>query len=84
MERQDWTSYISLATFCCNATINNTTKYTPYEIVFAKIARLPSELPLKESEKLPTYKNYLADLVTRLTNIRKVANNNMYNAKLKS
>ena len=52
--------------------------------MFGFLARLPSETPLKESEKLPTYKNYLIDLVSRLVGIRQIANENLYQSKINS
>ena len=45
---------------------------------------MPSEANIKESEKLPTYKTYLVDLVSRLVGIRKIANENLHKAKLPS
>ena len=81
---KDWHMYINLATFCYNNTIHSSTGYCPQEIVFGFLARMPSETKLKESEKLPSYKNYLIDLVSRLIGIRQIANENLYNAKVTS
>ena len=80
----DWDKYIDLCTFCYNNTIHTAHSYTPFELTFGFLARMPSEANIKESEKLPTYKNYLVDLVSRLVGIRKLANENLHKAKIAS
>ena len=52
----------------------------PYELVFGKIARVPSNEPLISDNKLATYDDYLIDLVSIQRNARK----NVVEAKLKS
>ena len=74
--------YINLTTFCYNNTVHSSTVYCPQKVVLGFLARMPSQTELKESEKLPSYKNYLIDLVSRLIGIRQIANKNLYNAKL--
>lgn len=70
--------------FSYNCSIHEATKFTPYELVFGKLARLPSSKPLAENENLPTYSGFLKEIVTRIINNQKSAYNNLIEAKLKS
>ena len=67
-----------------NTCVHESTKHTPYEVVFGKLARLPSSDPLREGDLLPTYKGYIQELVTRLNGIQKLTYNNLLSAKLRS
>ena len=55
---ETWDEYLDLATFSYNTSVHEGTRYTPYEIVFGKLPRMPSYAPPTEGEQLPTYKNY--------------------------
>ena len=79
----EWDDWIELATFSYNTSIHEGTCYTPYELVFSKLARQPSSEPLPEDEKLETYDDYLIKLVTRLHEIRAIARDNLIAAKKK-
>ena len=81
---KNWDLYVDLAMFSYNTSVHEGTNYTPYELVFGKLARLPSGEPLTEGEKLPTYQNYLVDLVKRLIRIQKLAHDNLIKSKEKS
>ena len=52
------------------------TKCTPYELVFGKLARLPSSDPLPECEKMETYDMYMTKLITQLHEMRRIARQN--------
>lgn len=65
-----------------NTCVQESTKHTPFEVVFGRLARLPSSDLLKEGDLLPTYNNYIKDLVTRLTSIRKLVYDNVVDSKL--
>lgn len=67
-----------------NTCVQESTKHTPFEIVFGKLARLPSNDPLREGDLVPTYKNYILDLVTRLNGIQKLTYENLLASKNKS
>ena len=67
-----------------NTCVSESTKHTPYEVVFRKLARLPSSDPLRETDLLPTYKDYLIDLVTRLSGIRTLVYDNIIDSKFRS
>ena len=80
----EWDEWLDLATFSHNTTVHSSTEMTPFEIVFGKIARLPSDSAVTEGEQLPTYENYMVDLVTRLNEIKKLAYYNLIESKKKS
>jgi len=44
--------------------VHEATKHTPYELVFGKIARIPSNKLLPPGDKLTNYDDYLINLVT--------------------
>ena len=44
-KHDDW---LDLCTLCCNSTIHNSTKMTPYECHFGQEMRVSSNKPLKE------------------------------------
>ena len=69
----EWDSWLEIATMNLNTNVQESTKLTAYEIIFGKLPRLPSSDPLREGDLLPTYKNYVVDLVTRLIGIQKIA-----------
>lgn len=81
---EEWDLWLDLACFSFNTSVSESSKYTPFELVFGKLAPTPSERPLSEQEKLPTYKGYMTDLVRRLTETRKLAHDNLLEAKLRS
>ena len=51
----EWGDWIQFAMFLYNTSVHEGTKCTPYELVFRKLARLPSSVPPPEDEKLETY-----------------------------
>lgn len=83
-KEMEWDEWIDLAMLSYNTCVHEGTKFTPYELVFGKTARLPSEEPLHVLDKLPTYENYITNLVTRLTEMRKLAYENLVDSKHKS
>ena len=82
--RDDWDEFLELSMFSYNTSIHSGTKYSPYELVFGTDARLPSQRPLTDHEQLPTYEGYLKELILRLTQIRKLAHDNLVENKEKS
>jgi len=67
-----------------NTSVHEATKHTPYELIFGKIARIPSNEPLASGDKLATYNEYLVNLVSQLHAIQKNARENVVEAKIKS
>ncbi|CAD6223579.1 GSCOCG00013004001-RA-CDS, partial [Cotesia congregata] len=82
--KTEWDGWLELAMFSYNTCVHEGTRYSPFELVFGKIARVPSSEPLHDLDKLPTYNDYIIKLVERLTQIRQLARDNLVGAKIKS
>ncbi|CAK9816540.1 Retrovirus-related Pol polyprotein from transposon 17.6 [Anthophora quadrimaculata] len=78
----DWDRLIPFAMFAYNTSIHEATNFTPFELIFGKIARCPSSFSTED--KLPTYNSYLHDLIIRLTEMQTIAGQNLIQAKEKS
>ena len=78
----DWDQLLPFAMFAYNTSVHSATKFTPFELVFGKIARTPSSFP--NYEKLETYGSYLQELICRLTEIKNMAADNLIKAKQNS
>ena len=57
----DWGQLLPFAMFAYNTSVHEATKFTPFEVVFGKIARTPSSF--LDPEKLETYGTYLQELI---------------------
>ena len=69
-----WDEWLEIATFSYNNSIHESTKFSPFEVLFGKPARLPFDGELTKGEQLPTYNNYIEDLVTRLIPRKEIRN----------
>lgn len=58
--------------------------FTPFELVYGKVARVLIGEPLQNLDKLPTYENYIVKLVKALNKVRGLARENIIKSKLKS
>jgi len=87
-DQKQWDKWIpykwSLAIFNHNTSVHEVTKHTPYELVFGKVARIPSNELLATEDKLASYNDYLINLVTQLHAIQTNAQKNVVEAKFKS
>ena len=81
---EEWDQWLEIAIINYNTCVSESTKHTPYEVVFGRIARLPSSDPLREADLLPTYKDYVTNLVARLNGIRSMVYENLVSSKFKS
>ena len=57
----DWDQLLPFAMFSYNTYVHSATEFTPFKLVFGKIARTPSYFP--SYEKLETYGSYLQELL---------------------
>lgn len=80
----EWDEWVDIAMLNYNTCVQESTKHTPYEVIFGKLARLPSSDPLREGDLSPTYNNYIKELVTRLVGIRKIVYDNLVGSKIKN
>lgn len=69
--------------FSYNTNVHEGTQYTPHELVFGKLARLPSANPPIEKNMDLTYLEYLIELYSKIYEIQGLAHENLVNAKLR-
>ena len=69
----EWDKLVRYATFSYNTSTHGAIGYTPYELVFVKLARLPSNEIVNNIEELKTSDAYLTQLMTDIHNIQKLA-----------
>jgi len=67
----EWNEHLRLAMFFYNTSVHEGTRFTPYELIFGKMARVPSSDPPLEREINETYTDYLASLFNRLRDTSK-------------
>lgn len=79
----EWDKLVRYAAFSYNTSVHEATGYTPYELVFGKLARLPSS-EIDDIEELKTSDTYLTQLVTDIHNLQKLARENIIASKFKS
>lgn len=78
-DERDWDNWLEHAMFSYNTSVHEGTKFTPYELVFGKTARLPSEIKIDDA--VETYDDYVNELIDKLTDLRKLAVSNLGSAK---
>lgn len=83
-KESNWDDWVELAIYNYNTNVHEGTKHTPYEMVFGKIARTPSNFPLDELDKLATYDDYLTRLVTQIHEIQHLGRINLIASKEKA
>ena len=63
----DWDRLAPFACFSYNTSTHSATGYTPFELVYGRVSRLPTHIPAYK--KMHTYNVYLQDLIQRLTEL---------------
>lgn len=81
-EYDDWDRLLPFTEFSYNTCVHEATNFTPYEVVYGKLARLPSEFPV--DNKLETYNSYTTAVIKRLSEIKAIVGDNLNRAKEKS
>lgn len=76
---KDWDEWVKFAMFSYNTSVHESTGYTPYELIFGKKARIPSEFA--EEEIPATYNDYFDDLFSRISGTQANAAANLERAK---
>jgi hypothetical protein len=82
--KNDWDSYLKLAAFSYNTSIHESTRYTPYELVFRKIARAPSSDSDINDLNNESYSTYLINLFNKIKDVQMYARENLINSKHRS
>lgn len=80
----EWDRYLKLASFSYNTSVHEGTRYTPHELVFGRMARTPSSNPDVTDIADESYKGYLTNLFSKLTDTQAIARENLIAAKQKS
>ena len=80
----DWDEWLELACFSYNTSVHEGTKFTPFELVYEKQAKLPSCEKNLDEDQLITYEDYLTKLLDKLSVVRKIGRINLIEAKHKS
>lgn len=83
-KNNEWDKLIELCMFSYNTSQHEGTKYTPFELVYGKLARLPSGHQHIEEQQDPTYSEYLEQLYDRIDTLQTHARENLIAAKEKS
>lgn len=83
-KKDNWDEYLRLATFSCNTSVHEGTQYTPYELVFGKVAETPSDDPARIIDSNATYSQYLTALFDKLRDTQEIARENLRTAKIRS
>lgn len=82
-QQTDWDLWCRFAQFSYNTTPHTSTKYSPFELVFGRKAKLPSVIT-KTPAVLYNYDNYLLELKHKLQNANKLAVESLHIAKIRS
>lgn len=78
-DQTDWDQWLDFATFSYNTCAHTSTRFTPYELVFANNASLPSSLPGPPSFR---YDDYISDLRTKMQKSNEIARDNLIESKV--
>lgn len=78
-DQNDWDLYLEAAMFFYNTAYHEGTKISPYELIFGRKPRLPSTL-LEPREGI-THREFLVDLVDKLSYLKRNAEENLRKAK---
>lgn len=83
-KNNEWDQYLKLASFSYNTSVHEGTRYTPYELVFGRMARVPSSDPDVTDVVDESYSSYLTNLFNKLKDAQAIARENLIKAKQKS
>ena len=74
----DWDRWVDLVAYAYNTSVHSATGYSPYEMVFGRIARTPLELDLGLPLKIPCSEHeYSASIRRNLQSVAEVARKNL-------
>ena len=78
-QQNNWDSSLDAAMFSYNTSYHEGTKISPYELIFGRKPRLPSAFV--EPRQGVTHREFLEDLINRLSYLKKNAKENLQKAK---
>lgn len=76
-----WSSWVQYWCFSYNTTVHTETRYTPFELVFGQVCRLPNSLS-NSVQPLYNYENYPLEFKYRLQRAQSDARKNLLNSKI--
>lgn len=79
---EKWSSWLAFWSFAYNTTVHTETRYTPYELVFGKMCKLPSNV-LNQLNPLYNFDDYPLELKYRLQQACHDARSNLLESKNK-
>ena len=81
-KEENWDDLIERASFSYNTSVHEGTRYTPHELVFGHLARIPSNYNREEDPE--TYDTYYVNLFQEIRDLQKSAKFNLVRAKERS
>lgn len=81
-KERDWDAMIERASFAYNTSVHEGTRFTPHELVFGRVARLPSSS--SDKSPLETYPEYLTNLFHQIRDLQEAARANLEKTKIRS
>lgn len=82
-ELTDWDELLPFAMLSYNTTVHSSTNFTPFELLFGKPARIPSNIS-EEDGQTENYSDYMVDFISKLDKIHEIAFHHLQEAKLNS
>lgn len=79
-EQQRWCEYIDFALFSYNNSYNSRTGFSPFELLYGKICKLPSEIT-NRTAPVYNYENYAHELRQKLKSYHDLARENLIRSK---
>lgn len=80
-KQTQWNDWVPFAVFAYNTTPHTVTKFTPFELLFGRIANLPGELQKGKPGPLYNYEDLVQGLRFKLKASYEIARNNIVKAK---
>lgn len=78
----NWEEWLPYFVFAYNITPHTETQYTPFELVFGKLASIPSFITAEVSKPIYNFDNYAEEVRFRLREAHKKANNLLNHSKV--
>lgn len=80
-KKKNWDEWVNAAMFSYNTSVHEETCFTPYELMFGKIARVPTSDPPLNEEMDRTYLDYYMSLVNKINRTQEAAQRNFMKLK---
>jgi len=75
-QKHDWDKYVTYATKAYNTNVYEEMKYTPLELVFGRVARIPTSSTLASDKSNESYSEYATALFNRIFDAQASARKN--------